>query len=85
MSYYRVCPHCGAHLDVGEVCDCRGALLDEAHSLLLQLTPEQTEAVFAAAQKETAQGVGSTQGDGVEHVDHAVSASIMNEMEEKVK
>lgn len=23
MSYYKVCPHCGAHLDPGEVCDCR--------------------------------------------------------------
>ena len=24
MSYFRVCPHCGAHLDPGEVCtDCR--------------------------------------------------------------
>lgn len=23
MSYYRVCPCCGAHLDPGEVCDCR--------------------------------------------------------------
>lgn len=22
MSYYRICPHCGAHLDPGEVCDC---------------------------------------------------------------
>ncbi len=22
MSYYRVCPHCGAHLDPGEPCDC---------------------------------------------------------------
>lgn len=21
--YYNVCPHCGAHLDPGEVCDCR--------------------------------------------------------------
>ncbi len=20
---YRVCPHCGAHLDAGETCDCR--------------------------------------------------------------
>lgn len=24
MSYYRICPHCGARLDLGEVCDCRG-------------------------------------------------------------
>ncbi|WP_251447826.1 hypothetical protein [Vermiculatibacterium agrestimuris] len=23
MSYYRTCPHCGAHLDPGELCDCR--------------------------------------------------------------
>lgn len=23
MSYYRTCPHCGAALDPGEVCDCR--------------------------------------------------------------
>lgn len=20
---YRVCPYCGAHLDFGEICDCR--------------------------------------------------------------
>lgn len=26
MSYYRTCPHCGDHLDPGEVCDCRRAL-----------------------------------------------------------
>lgn len=23
MSYYKTCPHCGANLDPGEVCDCR--------------------------------------------------------------
>lgn len=22
MSYYRICPCCGAHLDPGERCDC---------------------------------------------------------------
>lgn len=22
MSYYNTCPHCGAHLDPSEVCDC---------------------------------------------------------------
>lgn len=22
MSYYKVCPKCGAHLDPGEPCDC---------------------------------------------------------------
>lgn len=24
MSFYHTCPRCGAHLDPGEVCDCRG-------------------------------------------------------------
>lgn len=23
MSYFHICPRCGAHLDPGEVCDCR--------------------------------------------------------------
>jgi hypothetical protein len=23
MSYYKVCPDCGAHLDSGEICDCQ--------------------------------------------------------------
>lgn len=23
MSFFKVCPHCGAHLDPGESCDCR--------------------------------------------------------------
>ena len=24
MGYYRTCPYCGAHLDPGERCDCKG-------------------------------------------------------------
>lgn len=24
MGYYHTCPRCGAHLDPGERCDCRG-------------------------------------------------------------
>ncbi len=23
MSYFKICPHCGANLDPGEVCDCQ--------------------------------------------------------------
>lgn len=23
MAYYRVCPHCGGHLDPDEKCDCQ--------------------------------------------------------------
>ncbi len=27
---YRTCPYCGAHLDCGEICDCRASVA--AHS-----------------------------------------------------
>lgn len=60
MSYYRTCPHCGANLDPGEVCDCRD-------------------------KERAAQGAANTKDGGVEQIDKAVSASIMNETEEKVK
>ena len=60
MSYFKACPHCGAHLDPGEVCDCR----DE---------------------EKTPAGAANTDEGKVEHVDHAVSTSIINETEEKVK
>lgn len=23
MSFYKICPHCGGHLDPGEKCDCQ--------------------------------------------------------------
>lgn len=23
MSYFKVCPYCGSHLDHGEACDCK--------------------------------------------------------------
>ena len=35
--------------------------------------------------EKAAQGAANTLDGGVEHVDHAVSTSIMNETEEKVK
>ena len=32
MPYYRTCPHCGAHLDPGEICDdCRTETEKDAH------------------------------------------------------
>lgn len=45
MSYYCTCPHCGANLDPGEVCDCQiGAAL-----LLIEGAAEQ----WAPAKSQT--------------------------------
>lgn len=70
MSYYRTCPHCGAHLDPGERCGC----LAEFRELLGELTPENRERAYdmakavLRAQKETAAGAANTD-DGKER-DH---------------
>lgn len=40
MVYYKTCPHCGAHLDPGEVCDC-------IPSLYACLSPKDRAAVDA--------------------------------------
>lgn len=49
MGIYKICPHCWAHLDPGEACDCiaaRYAVLSSANreridSFIVELTAEQ--------------------------------------------
>ena len=71
MSYYRICPHCGAHLDSSEVCDC-------AWSRYSRLTEENkrkvNEAIDRLIEKQKAPaGAANTDEGGVEQVDKAVS------------
>lgn len=54
MPYYRTCPHCGAHLDPGESCDCRAALEQEAFGLIMQLTPAERSELLAKWKEKTA-------------------------------
>jgi len=35
MSYYRLCPECGAALDPGEVCDCRTNKAEQNEQVLI--------------------------------------------------
>lgn len=46
MSYYKTCPHCGAHLDPGEACDCRANLRDRLKAEILTLTEEECALVL---------------------------------------
>ena len=117
MSYYRVCPHCGANLDSGEQCDCipsmyarlspenrtkidafvhflvqkqlRDATVAEARETFPERftgkTDREVVAEIASVVKRAAQGAANTRDGRAEQIDKAVSASIMNETEEKVK
>ena len=90
MSYFKACPHCGANLDPGEVCDC---LTHQVWAEARETFPErftgktdrEVVAEIASVVKRAAQGAANTRDGRVEQIDKAVSASIMNETEEKVK
>ena len=120
MSYFRVCPICGSHLDPGERCDCIPSMYARltpenrtkfdafVHSLVQKQLRDETvvearetfperftgktdqevvQEIAGVVQRaeRAAQGAANTQDGGAEQIDKAVSTSIMNETEEKVK
>lgn len=90
MSYFKACPHCGAHLDPGEVCDCTlTQVCAEARETFPERftgkTDREVVAEIASVVKRAAQGATNTQDGRAEQIERAVSASIINETEEKVK
>ena len=95
MSYYRICPHCGAALDPGEPCDCQRAveLRRRCHDVLDQLTDqdlvEQAERFLAFVCQETDEksrpGATNTETARAEQIATPVSASIIAENEEDCK
>ncbi len=52
MSYYRTCSRCGAHLDPGEICNCREDLLKEAFNLLCRLDDIQIQYIMEGLKNE---------------------------------
>ncbi len=48
MEYFRTCPHCGAHLDPGEKCDCLESLREEAKAAVMLLTKEERKLLLEA-------------------------------------
>lgn len=46
MAYYKVCPHCGTRLDLGEVCDCRKDRMRQAYDLILKMSDEQLDRII---------------------------------------
>lgn len=91
MAYYKVCPHCGAHLDPGEACDCTEALRERLKAEILSLPEEESTLLFKAWKfyqqhpeltleecvEIAAQGATNTQGGKAEQIEEPVSASIV--------
>lgn len=78
MSYYKICPHCGAHLDPGESCDCRPVPVSEDLRRILGMTQEECAAVLETI--KTAQSAANALDGAVEqNLDGTVSTSTINE------
>lgn len=85
MSYYRVCPHCGAHLDPGESCDCTiTQVCTEARAAFPERFTGRTDreivneiagVVRRAETKGAPAGAANTGEGGAEQIHKAVSAS----------
>lgn len=84
MSYYRTCPHCGAHLDPGERCDCRDAQREWAAKLIAPLSLAE-KAVLWEAIKNIPASATNTDGDGVDQISRSVSASHDNRKMEELQ
>ena len=49
MSFYKTCPHCGAHLDPGESCDCTiSQVCAEARAVFPELFTGRTDREIAS-------------------------------------
>lgn len=83
MSKFKVCPHCGAHLDPGEVCDClTHQVCTEARETFpeyftgktdREIVHEITEVLQRA--ERAAPSAANTEDGKAEHVDHVASSS----------
>ena len=92
MSYYRTCPHCGAHLDPGESCDCTiSQVCAEARAVFPELFTGRTDReivgeiagiVRRAEMKEAPADAANTGEGGAEQNLTTVSASIVHKNEE---
>lgn len=79
MAYYRTCPHCGAHLDPGESCDCRASMENEALRIITSMTEEQLAAALGKFEEKAPASASNAGEGGVEQNSHAVSASTITE------
>ena len=95
MSFYKTCPHCGAHLDPGESCDCTiSQVCAEARAVFPELFTGRTDReivgeiagiVRRAEMKEAPADAANTGEGGAEQNFTAVSASTITENGRSVK
>lgn len=89
MSFYKTCPHCGAHLDPGESCDCTiSQVCAEARAVFPELFTGRNDReivgeiagiVRRAEMKEAPADAANTGEGGAEQSLTAVFASTITE------
>ena len=95
MSFYKTCPHCGAHRDPGESCDCTiSQVCAEARAVFPELFTGRTDReivgeiagiVRRAEMKDAPADAANTGEGGAEQNCQAVSASSITENGRSVK
>ena len=95
MSYFKVCPSCGANLDPGESCDCTiSQVCTEARAVFPELFTGRTDReivseiagiVRRAEMKDAPADAANTGEGGAEQNSTAVSASSIIENGRSVK
>ena len=95
MSFYKICPHCGAHLDPGESCDCTlTQVCTEARAAFperftgrndREIVSEIAGIVRRAEMKEAPADAANTGEGGAEQNLTTVSASSITENRRSVK
>ena len=95
MSFYKTCPHCGAHLDPGESCDCTiSQVCAEARAVFPELFTGRNDReivgeiagiVRRAEMKDAPADAANTGEGGAEQNLTTVSASSITENRRSVK
>lgn len=88
MSYCHTCPHCGAHLDPGEPCDCPDALIGAAMLLSEDAANRwgpKSQAIGNLDKKTAANSAKADSGEVEQTLTGPDSTSIIPKTEEEIK
>ena len=79
MSYYKVCPICGAHLDPGESCDCPASKFDCLSDENKRTVADSIDALIAEQNRTAADAANIDDGKVEQTLTGPVSPRMIHE------